>query len=91
MSKLDKINSKRPPFLGEISVVSVNPGHSLPRFTQPKLLGLDPTGELTAEAYIEYDGEFNIEISTKLKWKYSDRLKPFTIDLILGITLEKIQ
>lgn len=91
MSKLDKINAKRPPFLGEITVRSVDPGHSLPRFTQPKLLGLSPTGELTAEAHMQYDGGFRIEISTVLKWKYSDRLRPLTIDLVLGITLKEIQ
>ncbi|CAO3639381.1 unnamed protein product [Mucor hiemalis] len=91
MSKLDKINSKRPPFLGEITVRSVDPGHSLPRFTQPKLLGLSPTGELTAEAHMQYDGGFRIEISTELKWKYSDRLRPLTMDIVLGITLKEIE
>lgn len=91
MSKLDKINSKRPPFLGEITVRSVDPGHSLPRFTQPKLLGLSPTGELSAEAHIQYDGGFRIEIETELKWKYSDLLRPLTMDLVLGITLKEIQ
>ncbi|OBZ88963.1 hypothetical protein A0J61_02980 [Choanephora cucurbitarum] len=90
ITKLDKINAKRPPFLGEITVRSVDPGHSSPRFTQPKLLGLSPTGELSAEAHLEYDGGFRIEIETSLKWKYSDRLKPFTIDLVLGITLKEI-
>ncbi|KAI8083343.1 putative integral membrane protein conserved region-domain-containing protein [Gilbertella persicaria] len=91
ITKLDKINAKRPPFLGEITVRSVDPGHALPRFTQPKLLGLSPTGELSAEAHLQYDGGFRIEIETVLKWKYSDRLKPLTIDLVLGITLKEIQ
>ncbi|KAI8638913.1 putative integral membrane protein conserved region-domain-containing protein [Parasitella parasitica] len=91
ITKLDKINAKRPPFLGEITVRSVDPGHSLPRFTQPKLLGLSPTGELTAEAHMQYDGGFRIEIETVLKWKYSDLLRPLTIDLVLGITLKEIQ
>lgn len=90
VSKLDKINSKRPPFLGEITVRSVDPGHAVPRITHPKLLGISPTGELSAEANIHYDGCVRIEIETKLKWKYSDRLKPFTIDIILAITLESI-
>ncbi|KAI9352388.1 putative integral membrane protein conserved region-domain-containing protein [Pilaira anomala] len=91
MSKLDKINAKRPPFLGEITVRSVDPGHALPRFTQPKLLGLSPTGELSAEAHMQYDGGFRIEIETVLKWKYSDLLRPLTIDLVLGITLKEIE
>ncbi|CAO3628195.1 unnamed protein product [Mucor fragilis] len=91
ITKLDKINAKRPPFLGEITVRSVDPGHALPRFTQPKLLGLSPTGELTAEAHMQYDGGFRIEIETVLKWKYSDLMRPLTIDLVLGITLKEIQ
>ncbi|KAL7319594.1 hypothetical protein PS15m_002720 [Mucor circinelloides] len=91
ITKLDKINAKRPPFLGEITVRSVDPGHSLPRFTQPKLLGLSPTGELTAEAHMQYDGGFRIEIETVLKWKYSDLLRPLTVDLVLGITLKEIE
>lgn len=91
ITKLDKINAKRPPFLGEITVRSVDPGHALPRFTQPKLLGLSPTGELTAEAHMQYDGGFRIEIETVLKWKYSDRLRPLTMDLVLGITLKEIE
>ncbi|KAI9259729.1 putative integral membrane protein conserved region-domain-containing protein [Helicostylum pulchrum] len=91
VSKLDKINAKRPPFLGEITVRSVDPGHALPRFTQPKLLGLSPTGELSAEAHLQYDGGFRVEIETVLKWKYSDLLRPLTIDLVLGITLKEIE
>ncbi|ORE11247.1 hypothetical protein BCV72DRAFT_284620 [Rhizopus microsporus var. microsporus] len=91
VSKLDKINAKRPPFLGEITVRSVDPGHSIPRITHPKLLGISPSGELSAEANLHYDGCIRIEIETVLKWKYSDRLRPFTIDIILAITLEEIQ
>ncbi|KAI9487281.1 MAG: putative integral membrane protein conserved region-domain-containing protein, partial [Benjaminiella poitrasii] len=91
ITKLDRINAKRPPFLGEITVRSVDPGHSLPRFTQPKLLSLSPSGELLAEAHMQYDGGFRIEIETVLKWKYSDILRPLTIDLVLDITLKEIQ
>ncbi|KAG1474976.1 hypothetical protein G6F56_000017 [Rhizopus delemar] len=91
VSKLDKINAKRPPFLGEITVRSVDPGRSVPRITQPKLLGISPSGELSAEANLHYDGCVRIEIETVLEWKYSDLLPPFTIDIILAITLEEIE
>ncbi|KAI8987484.1 putative integral membrane protein conserved region-domain-containing protein [Mycotypha africana] len=91
ITKLDKINAKRPPFLGEITVRSVDPGHGIPAITQPKLLNLSPTGEMTAEAYLQYRGAFRIEIETVLVWKYSDRLKPLTIDLVLSITLNEIK
>ncbi|KAG1335781.1 hypothetical protein G6F62_006517 [Rhizopus arrhizus] len=91
VSKLDKINAKRPSFLGEITVRSVDAGHSIPRITQPKLLGISASGELSAEAHLHYDGCVRIEIETVLEWKYSDLLPPFTVDIILAITLEEIE
>jgi hypothetical protein len=39
---------------------------------------------------LQYDGGFRLEIETVLKWKYSDLLKPLTIDLVLGIMLKEI-
>ncbi|KAI9033703.1 putative integral membrane protein conserved region-domain-containing protein [Phycomyces nitens] len=88
--KIDKLNSQRPPFLGPIRVRSIDPGQSIPSFTQPRLLGLSPTGELTAEATMQYDGGFRIEIETVLEWKYSDRLPPLTVDIVLAITLKEM-
>ncbi|KAF7731189.1 hypothetical protein EC973_000604 [Apophysomyces ossiformis] len=91
VAKVNKLNARRPPFLGEITVRSVDPGHALPYITQPRLLGLSPTGELTAEANMQYHGGFRFEIETVLKWKYSDRLRPLTVDLVLAIALKEIQ
>ncbi|KAL0092723.1 putative integral membrane protein conserved region-domain-containing protein, partial [Phycomyces blakesleeanus] len=88
--KIDKLNSQRPPFLGPIRVRSIDPGQSIPSFTQPRLLGLSPTGELTAEATMQYNGGFRIEIETVLKWRYSDRLPPLTVDIVLAITLKEM-
>lgn len=90
ISKLDKINARRPPFLGEITVRSVHPGHAQPYITQPRLLSLTPTGELTAEAYMQYEGGIRFEIETVLQWRYSDHLPPLRIDLVLAITLRSL-
>ncbi|KAI7884948.1 hypothetical protein K492DRAFT_173080 [Lichtheimia hyalospora FSU 10163] len=90
ISKLDKINARRPPFLGEITVRSVHPGHAQPYITQPRLLSLTPTGELTAEAYMQYEGGIRFEIETVLQWRYSDHLPPLKIDLVLAITLRSL-
>ena len=90
ISKLDKINARRPAFLGEITVRSVDPGHAPPFITQPRLLGLSPTGVLTAEANMQYEGGIRFEIETVLKWKYSDHLRPLTVDLVLAITLKSL-
>lgn len=91
ISKLDKINARRPPFLGEITVRSVHPGHAQPYITQPRLLSLTPSGELTAEAYMQYEGGIRFEIETVLQWRYSDHLPPLKIDLVLAITLRSLQ
>ncbi|KAI8139476.1 putative integral membrane protein conserved region-domain-containing protein [Fennellomyces sp. T-0311] len=91
ISKLDKLNARRPAFLGEITVRSVNPGHAPPFLTQPRLLGLSPTGELTAEADLQYEGGIRFEIETVLKWKYYEHLRPLTVDLVLAITLKSLR
>ncbi|KAI9248847.1 putative integral membrane protein conserved region-domain-containing protein [Phascolomyces articulosus] len=91
ISKLDKINARRPAFLGEITVRSVDPGHAPPFITQPRLLGLSPTGVLTAEAHMQYEGGIRFEIETVLKWKYSEHLRPLTVDLVLAITLKSLK
>ncbi|KAI9310774.1 hypothetical protein BX666DRAFT_1145677 [Dichotomocladium elegans] len=91
ISKLDKINARRPAFLDEITVRSVDPGHAQPYVTQPRLLGLSPSGVLTAEAYMQYEGAIRFEIETVLQWKYSDHLKPLRIDLVLAITLRSLE
>ncbi|KAI9479578.1 hypothetical protein BDB00DRAFT_858377, partial [Zychaea mexicana] len=91
ISKLDKLNARRPPFLGEITVRSVDVGHAPPFLTQPRLLGLSPTGALTAEANLQYEGGIRFEIETVLKWKYSEHLRPLTVDLVLAITLKSLR
>jgi hypothetical protein len=90
ITKLDRINSKRPPFLGEIAVRSVDIGKFPPNITQPKLISLSPTGEFVAEGFFSYKGGLRLEIATELKWKYSDHLKPLTMDIVLGITVQEI-
>ncbi|GAB5588721.1 hypothetical protein Unana1_03621 [Umbelopsis nana] len=91
VTKINKLNEKTPPFLGDIRVRSVHVGQAIPFFTQPRLLGLGPSGELTGECNINYSGGFRLEIDTLVKWKYSDRLRPLNLNIILALTLNKIQ
>lgn len=91
LSKIAKLNARRPPFLGEITVRSVDGGHGPPYITQPRLIHLSPQGEYTGDAHLFYDGHFRVELETVLKWKYSDRLPPIRIDLVLAITLKSIE
>ncbi|KAI8099155.1 putative integral membrane protein conserved region-domain-containing protein [Halteromyces radiatus] len=92
MTKVGKINARRPPFLGEIQVRAVDIGGNLPLMTRPRLIGLTPQGECKLEAMIDYQGaDLHIEIATVLQWTYSDRLPPLTMDIVLRVTLQSLQ
>ncbi|CAO3651155.1 unnamed protein product [Mucor hiemalis] len=91
LSKIAKLNARRPPFLEEITLRSVHGGHGPPYITHPRLVHLSPQGEYTGDAHLFYDGHFRVELETVLTWKYSDRLPPIRIDLVLAITLKSIE
>ncbi|CAM0137833.1 hypothetical protein VKS41_001047 [Umbelopsis sp. WA50703] len=91
VTKVNKLNEKTPPFLGDIRVRAVHVGQSIPYFTQPRLLGMGPSGELTGECNINYTGGFKLEIDTLVKWKYSDRLRPLNLNIVLTLALNKIK
>ncbi|RCH80071.1 hypothetical protein CU098_002140 [Rhizopus stolonifer] len=91
LSKVAKLNARRPPFLEEITVRSVKGGQGAPYITQPRLVCLSPQGEYTCEMQMLYQGGFRVELETVLKWTYSDRLPPIRIDLVLAITLKSIE
>ncbi|KAG1074726.1 hypothetical protein G6F42_025683 [Rhizopus arrhizus] len=91
LKKIDKLNARRPPFLEEISLRSVDGGHAAPQITKPRFIHLSPQGEYTGDIHLFYDGHFRVELETVLRWKYSDRLPPIRIDLVLAITLKSIE
>lgn len=86
--KINKI--KRPSFLGEITVQSVDIGNGIPFVTQPKLLSLTPEGDLLAEAKLHYAGGLRVVIQTDFNWTYSSLMKPIKIPLVLSVTLKKL-
>ncbi|KAI8997544.1 putative integral membrane protein conserved region-domain-containing protein [Pilobolus umbonatus] len=81
---------KRPSFLGEIIVRSVDIGNSIPFITQPKLLSLTPEGDLIAEARIHYTGGLRVVIQTDFNWTYSSLMKPIRVPLVIAVTLKKV-
>jgi hypothetical protein len=91
LKKIEKLNARRPPFLEEISLRSVDGGHAAPQITKPRFIHLSPQGEYTGDVQLFYDGHFRVELETVLKWKYSDRLPAIRIDLVLAITLKSIE
>ena len=94
VAKLHKVNQRRPAFLGAIKVRSVEPGHQPPYLTQPRLLSLESSGELVAEAYLEYAGGIQFEIETQLhltgsrKWRV---ILPITLNHLEGMLMFHIK
>ena len=86
--KTEKV--KRPGFLGEIVIQSVDMGDSIPYVTQPKLLSLTPEGDLMAEATVNYAGGLRVVIQTDFNWTYSSLMKPIRVPLVLSVTLKKL-
>lgn len=91
LSKVDKLNARRPQFLEEISLRSVDAGHGAPQITQPRFIHLSPQGEYTGDVHLFYDGHFRVELETVLRWTVSDRLPPLRVDVVLAITLKSIE
>ncbi|CEP13819.1 hypothetical protein [Parasitella parasitica] len=86
--KIEK--TKRPTFLDEIHVRSVDVGTSVPFITDPKLLSLSSEGEVIVEAKIEYEGGLTIQIETDFNWSYSSRMKPIRMNLVLAVKLRRL-
>ncbi|KAI8874784.1 hypothetical protein K501DRAFT_161219, partial [Backusella circina FSU 941] len=84
-------NVKRPSFLGEISVESVDIGQSIPFITQPKLLSMSPEGDLLVEANVDYAGGLKVVIKTDFHWSYSSLMKPISLPLVLSVSLKSIK
>ncbi|ORY97256.1 putative integral membrane protein conserved region-domain-containing protein [Syncephalastrum racemosum] len=91
VTKLAKLNARLPPFLGPITVRSVHPGHALPYITRPVLRGLSPQGDLHVDCHLQYAGAVRVEIETTFQWKYSDHLRPLSVDLVLAVTLKSLE
>ncbi|ORY04341.1 hypothetical protein K493DRAFT_205907, partial [Basidiobolus meristosporus CBS 931.73] len=81
---------KKPSFLGDIAVRDLHVGDSMPTITNPKLLDLQPNGEMTAEFCIDYTGGFSVEVETEAIISVTARLKPLKVNLVLAVTLKKL-
>ncbi|KAK9768450.1 hypothetical protein K7432_000926 [Basidiobolus ranarum] len=81
---------KKPSFLGDIAVRDLHVGDSMPTITNPKLLDLQPNGEMTAEFCINYVGGFSVEVETEAIISVTARLKPLKVNLVLAVTLKNL-
>ncbi|ODV81451.1 uncharacterized protein CANTADRAFT_3553 [Suhomyces tanzawaensis NRRL Y-17324] len=87
--KLNKI--KKPGFLDKFVINSIYPGDSAPFFTYPSLKEINPDGTILVSTYMTYHGNFSIEIATKVNISLGARFKTRDVDLVLRITLSKLE
>ncbi|KAL1922824.1 uncharacterized protein VTP21DRAFT_9200 [Calcarisporiella thermophila] len=81
---------KRPSFLGKFQVREVHVGDSLPFITHPRLLEIQPTGDLTAEFNMVYGGGFRVVFQTVATFSYSSRMKPIQMTLVLAVVIRQL-
>lgn len=85
--KLNKI--KTPGFLDKFQIVDLTTGNSAPFITFPELKEINPNGEVLVSSYIHYFGSMSLKIKTKLNINLG--FKPREVDVLLKITLVKLQ
>ncbi|KAF0354550.1 endoplasmic reticulum protein [Gigaspora margarita] len=84
IKKVKKV--KKPNFLSDIHIKSVNVGDGTPYITNPKLIELKQNGELSVELNVDYSGGFRAEIETEAMITVT-RLRTIKVPLVLAVVL----
>lgn len=87
--KLNKI--KTPGFLDKFKLGNLDPGDSIPFFTFPNLKEINPNGTLIVSSYIHYHGNLSCNVSTKVNLNFGTRFKQSQVDVVLKVTIQKIE
>lgn len=87
--KLNKL--KTPGFLDKFQITKVSAGHGAPYITFPVLKEINPDGDLLISLYMQYSGGVSIQIATKFNLNLGTRFKSREMDVLLSITLEKLE
>lgn len=87
--KLNKI--KTPGFLDTFKLAKVDSGTAAPFITWPSLKEINPNGDLVVKMFLHYHGRLSFQISTKVNINLGSRFKPREVDLLLSITIEKLE
>ncbi|CAG8642868.1 6707_t:CDS:2 [Acaulospora morrowiae] len=88
VKKVKKV--KKPNFLSDILIKSVEVGDGVPYITNPRLVDLNANGELNVELNLDYSGGFRVEIETEATISVT-RLKPIKFPLVLAVVLRGLQ
>ena len=87
--KLNKI--KKPGFFNQFEITDIQPGKLAPFFTYPKLKEINPDGTVVASCYVTYNGGLSVTIETKVDLTFGTKFTNREVDLVLKITLSKLE
>jgi len=82
---------KRPSFLSNIEIRTIDTGESAPFITNPRLKDLTVEGECGIEADIRYTGNFRLEVATTARIDLGSRFKPREVNLVLAVVIRKLE
>ena len=83
--------ANKPSIISGIKLKKIDLGDSAPWVTNPKLKDLTVDGDCCVEADVRYEGKFRIEIATTAKLDLGTRFKAREFNLVLAITVKKLE
>ncbi|KEF54967.1 uncharacterized protein A1O9_08619 [Exophiala aquamarina CBS 119918] len=82
---------KKPNFITKLALRKIDLGNSAPFITNPRLKDLTVNGDCTAEADVNYTGNFRIEIAATARIELGSRFKPREVDMVLAVTCKRLE
>lgn len=82
---------KKPAFLSDIVIQSIDLGEGPPYITNPRLKDLTVDGGCSIEVDIDYSGNFKLQVATKARLDLGPRFKAREVDLVLSIVMKKLE
>ena len=82
---------KKPNFITKLALQRIYLGDGAPFVTNPRLKDLTVGGDCTVEADLKYTGNFSIEVAATARIDLGTRFKARDIDLVLAVTINKIE
>jgi hypothetical protein len=82
---------KRPSFLTNINIRTIDTGEAAPYFTNMKLKDLNVEGECMTEADVKYSGNFRLEVSATAKIDLGPRFKAREVTLVLAVVVKRLE
>lgn len=82
---------KKPNFITKLALGKIDLGNAAPFITNPRLKDLTVNGDCTAEADVNYTGNFRIEIAATARIELGSRFKPREVDMVLAVTCKKLE